>query len=229
MSELKNPVIVEFPLRGEWMAPNTPGTKVPSHGTNQLGQRYAFDFLQIDQEKKGMHFYKTSKLRYFFLGVPLSQCLCWGKEVYAPCDGKVFNCEDGFKERRRVHLLSDMAAAIKNSLTFDPKKGLQTIAGNYIIMECENNVYAFFAHFKKGSIKVSVGEDVTKGQLLGSVGHSGNSTAPHLHFHLMDNSDLLKANGIPCAFEKYEVWEENAWETVTNGIPNNKELIRFKK
>ena len=49
----EKPVIVEFPLRGEWMAPNTPGTKVPSHGTEQLAQKYAFDFLQIDWDKKG--------------------------------------------------------------------------------------------------------------------------------------------------------------------------------
>jgi hypothetical protein len=54
-------------------------------------------------------------------------------------------------------------------------------------------------------------------------------TAPHLHFHLMDNSDLLEANGIPCAFEKYEVFQENTWATVTNGIPKANDRIRFFK
>ena len=38
--EMNNPIIVEFPLRGEWNSPNTPGSKIPSHGTNQLGTRY---------------------------------------------------------------------------------------------------------------------------------------------------------------------------------------------
>ncbi len=84
MNELENPFIVEFPLRGEWMAPNTPGTIVPSQGTDQLGQRYAYDFLQIDWNKKGMHFYNTGKIKYFLWGVPLNKCFCWDKEVYAP-------------------------------------------------------------------------------------------------------------------------------------------------
>ncbi len=61
MPEIENAVVVDFPLRGEWMAPNTPGKKIPSHGTNQLGQRYAIDLLQVDWEKSGMHFFNTSK------------------------------------------------------------------------------------------------------------------------------------------------------------------------
>ncbi len=229
MSEFKDPVIIEFPLRGEWMAPNTPGTKVPSHGTDQLGQRYAYDFLQIDWGKKGMHFYKAGKLRYYLLGVPLSNCFCWDKEVYAPCDGKVIKCEDGYNERRIVHLIADMAALLKNALFFDLKRGWQQVLGNYVIVDCGNDVFALFAHFRKGSINVSVGDSIKKGQLIGKVGHSGNSTAPHLHFHLMDNIDLLEANGVPCAFEEYEVFKENNWTTVTKGMPTAKDRIRFFK
>ena len=45
MSDVNTPVIVDFPLRGEWMSPNTPGTRVPSHGTNRFGTRYAYDFF----------------------------------------------------------------------------------------------------------------------------------------------------------------------------------------
>lgn len=227
MSESENPVIVEFPLRGEWMAPNTPGTKIPSHGTEQLGQKHAYDFLQIDWNKEGMHFYNANKLRYCLFGVPLSKCFCWNKEVYAPCDGKVIQCEDGFNERHIVHLVTDLAVVVKNALFFDLKKGWQPVLGNYLIMDCGNNIFAFFAHFRKASINVTVGDNVRKGQLLGKVGHSGNSTAPHLHFHLMDHSDLLEAKGIPCAFEKYEVFQNNSWVTVTNGIPTAKDRIRF--
>ena len=42
------PIIMAFPLRGEWLAPQTPGTKIPRHGTNRLGTRYAFEFIQVD-------------------------------------------------------------------------------------------------------------------------------------------------------------------------------------
>lgn len=67
------PVIIGFPLRGEWMAPNTQGKKIPSHGTDQLGERYAFDFLQVDWARTGRPFYHTSLLRYLFFGVPLNR------------------------------------------------------------------------------------------------------------------------------------------------------------
>lgn len=48
MSKVHEPIIVKFPLRGEWLSPNTPGTKVPSHGTDRFGTRYAYDFIQVD-------------------------------------------------------------------------------------------------------------------------------------------------------------------------------------
>ena len=227
MSEGEKLVVVEFPLRGEWLSPNSPGTKVPSHGTEQLGQKYAYDFLQVDWHKKGMHFYIASKLRYFLFGIPLSKCLCWGKDIYAPCDGKVIECNDGYIERRIVHLISDLFVVFKNALTYSPKSGLQKLVGNYIIIQTDENTYAFFAHLKKNSIAVSTGDSIRKGQLLGKVGHSGNSTAPHLHFHLMDNSDLFKAKGIPCAFEKYEVYKDDLWTTVNNGIPTANDRFRF--
>ncbi|HJS27439.1 MAG TPA: M23 family peptidase, partial [Actinomycetota bacterium] len=46
MGELDDPVVVGFPLRGEWAAATTPAHRIPSHGTDMLGQRYAFDFVR---------------------------------------------------------------------------------------------------------------------------------------------------------------------------------------
>lgn len=60
MNEMKNPIIMGFPLRGEWLSPNTPGTKIPSHGTNQLGTRYAYDFIQVDWKRFGLPAYRGS-------------------------------------------------------------------------------------------------------------------------------------------------------------------------
>jgi hypothetical protein len=229
MDEIKNAISVEFPLRGEWCAPNTPGTKIPSHGTEQFGQKYAFDFIQLNWVKKGLRFYNTSKIRYSIFGVPLKKCICWGQNVYAPCDGKIIECKDGFKERKIVHLLSDMLVVYRNAYFFNKKIGLQSILGNYIIMECSENVFAFFAHLSKNSIKVKIGDAIKKGQIIGNVGHTGNSTAPHLHFHLMDNSNIIKANGVPCVFEKYEVFENNVWKEKINEVPKDTERIRFNK
>lgn len=120
-----------------------------------------------------------------------------------------------------------LSNAYKNAHYFDPAKDdVQQVAGNYIILQCGKNVYAALVHLQKGSISVTPGQKISKGDLLGSVGHSGNSFAPHLHFQLMDSSDIATANGIPCAFEKYEVCQNGVWTPVSNGIPTNKDKIR---
>ncbi|ABN07487.1 peptidase M23B [Methanocorpusculum labreanum Z] len=222
------PIIVEFPLRGEWLSPTTPGTKIPSHGTNRFGTRYAYDFIQVDWERKGNPAYRVSFLHYLIFGVSLKDYYCWGQNVYAPCDGIVVQAEDGYEERARTNLFSDIANAYKNAHYFDPEKDdAQRIAGNYMILKCGENVYAALVHLQKGSVQVTVGQTVKKGDLIGRVGHSGNSFAPHLHFQLMDSSNIATANGLPCAFEKYEVYKNGEWKSVSNGIPTDKDRIRF--
>jgi hypothetical protein len=230
MKGFADPVIIEFPLRGEWLAPNTPGKKIPSHGTNQLGERYAFDFIQVDWARTGRPFYHSNMLQYLIFGIPLNKCYSWGQKVYAPCDGEIIKAEDGYKERTRVHLASDLYVALKNAYTFNPvKDNPRSVAGNYIIMKCSGHVYAAFAHLQTGSITVSAGQSVKKGDVLGKVGHSGNSTAPHLHFQLMDSSDLHAAKGIPCVFEQYELFQEDEWRTVYNSVPSDTDRIRFER
>jgi len=224
----KQTVFVEFPLRGEWMAPNTPGSKVPSHGTDQLGERYAFDFLQVDWSRIGRPFYNVSALRYFVFGVPLDGCYCWGKEIHAPFDGLVVEARDGLKERPIVHVATDLSYALRVTKELDLEKdGFRAVAGNYVILKKIDGLYAALVHLQCGSVAVSKGQHVKKGEVLGKVGHSGNSTAPHLHFQLMDSIDLHIAKGVPCGFEKYEVWENNGWKTIYNGIPTNKQRFRY--
>ncbi|MBE0685294.1 MAG: M23 family metallopeptidase, partial [Anaerolineaceae bacterium] len=83
-----------------------------------------------------------------------------------------------------------------------------------------------YAHAQTGSIKVSPGDKVIPGQHLANVGHSGNSTAPHLHFQMMDYPDPWKAQGIPCCFRDFEVFQNGAWHPVQNGIPKATNRIR---
>lgn len=226
-SSVLTPVVVDFPLRGVWIAPNTPGKRVPSHGTDMLGQRYAFDFVAIDGRSRGARFYRPSPLHYLLLGVRLRDCFGWGQPIFSPVAGTVVQAEDGWPERNPVHPARDIALQLKNALTFDPKRAqdLRPVAGNYIVIETAE-AHAVLVHAQTGSIRVSAGDRVVVGQHVANVGHSGNSTAPHLHFHLMDGPDPRRAQGVPCCFREYETFRDGAWQLVRNGIPTDRDRIR---
>ncbi|MEI5991512.1 hypothetical protein A5881_003049 [Enterococcus termitis] len=226
----KSDIIIEFPLRGEWHTPTTPAKKIPSHGTNRMGMRYAFDFLQINWQDKGKAFHDVSDLHYIFSGVSIEKYYCYNQDIFAPCDGEIVAVVDGIPERKIVNWLVDMAIGIKNSATFNERKDhFSQIAGNYIIMKLGDDLYAAFAHLKTDSIIVSINDRVKKGSLLGKVGHSGNSTSPHLHFQLMDRDDITNAKGVPFRFEQYELYIDNQWKTVFNQIPSASDRFRFCK
>jgi murein DD-endopeptidase MepM/ murein hydrolase activator NlpD len=192
-----------------------------------LGERYAYDFVGIDSKASGMRFYRPSPIRYLFLGVQLQDCFGWGQPIFSATDGIVVQAEDGWPERNPVHIARDFAIMLKNARTFNANRSadLRQLSGNYIIIEASDG-YVVYAHAQTGSIKVRPGDKVVSGQELAKVGHSGNSTAPHLHFHLMDHLDPWKAQGILCCFRDYEVFQEGAWHKVQNGIPKSTDRIR---
>jgi murein DD-endopeptidase MepM/ murein hydrolase activator NlpD len=75
--------------------------------------------------------------------------------------------------------------------------------GNSVSIEIAPGDYAFYAHFQPGTVTVSVGDRVTTGQVLGLLGNSGNSGAPHLHFGLNDDPDPIVANSLPMVFDRW--------------------------
>jgi murein DD-endopeptidase MepM/ murein hydrolase activator NlpD len=225
-NELDKAVIVEFPLRGErWVAENLPGDRVPSHGTDMLGQRFAYDLLKVDARGPGLRYHPAGILRGFFIGVRTRDCYAWGAEIHAPFEGEIVAAGDGVSERGWIHPLRELIVALKNTVTFSPAR-LRSLLGNYVIMR-GGDVFAAFAHLAPGSVAVSSGQAVRNGDVLGRVGHTGNSTAPHLHFQLMDSPDPLHARGVPCAFRAYEIMRNGSWERVENGIPRKVDRVRY--
>nr|BFF10201.1 hypothetical protein GCM10025699_15040 [Microbacterium flavescens] len=76
---LDDPVVVAFPLRGEgWVAVTTPAARIPSHGVDILGQRYAYDFVKVD-DRPGLHVHPASTLRAATLGGRTRECYAWGR------------------------------------------------------------------------------------------------------------------------------------------------------
>ncbi len=134
MTEEVEPIAVRFPLSGEWCPVNTPGHSIPSHGTDMLGQRYAYDFFQIDWRKsKGYKFYKSKTFRYLVFGVPLENTYCWSQAILSPFEGEVVEASDGFKERNPVNFFRDIfiASDILPTLNQRLQRGLPNLAIRY--------------------------------------------------------------------------------------------------
>jgi hypothetical protein len=223
-AELASPVVVAFPLRGEgWVAVNSPADRIPSHGTDMLGQRYAFDFIRVDRRPR-LHWHPAGWVRTLLIGVPTRECYAWGAPVHAPLAGEVVRAVDRIAERARVHPLRELVLALRNALTFTPAR-LPAVLGNHVILR-QGDLFAGFAHLAPGSVAVREGQQVQIGEVIGAVGHTGNSTTPHLHFQLMDAADPLSARGVPCAFASYEVLRGDTWVSVEGGIPGKADRIR---
>ena len=224
-NELEGAVVVEFPLRGErWVAVNTPGDRIPSHGTDMLGQRFAYDLLQVDS-RRSLRDHPAGILRRLIVGIRTRDCYAWGAEIHAPFDGEIVRASDGLEERGWIHPVRELALVLKNAFTFSPDR-LPSILGNHVIMH-SGEIFAGFAHLVPGSVAVEAGQTVRRGDVLGRVGHTGNSTSPHLHFQLMDSPELITAKGVPCAFRAYEVSRDGGWERVENGVPRKMDRIRY--
>jgi len=222
-----NPIVLDFPLRGEWFAPNTPGTRIPSHGTDLLGATYAYDFIGLDPKSPRMRYFRPGWLQYLLFGVHLQDFFGWGKPIFSAAAGTVVQAQDGWPERNPVHPVQDFLIRLQNARAFtsNQTKDYRILSGNFIVVETSDGC-AVYAHAQTGSLLVEAGERVIAGQQLAKVGHSGNSTAPHLHFQLMDHPDPWRAQGIPCCFREYEIFQEGAWRSVQNGIPRATDRIR---
>lgn len=213
--DIAGAVAVDLPVRGRWVALNTPAERVPSHGTDAYGQRYAFDFVRMNEA--GTRFARQPLWRQFVTGIAAADFLAWDEPVLAAFGGTVIAACDGQRDRRRVHGLWELVRATLLAPRPAPDD-LRPLFGNYVLVEGEPGV-ALYAHLREGSVAAAAGQRVEAGGRLGAVGNSGNSTMPHLHFHVMDRVDPLTAQGVACAFRTYREKHDGDWRDVQVGIP----------
>lgn len=173
----RNTTKMILPFEGEWFVFWGGDTKQQNYHVVSKAQKNAFDMVIVDE--KGRSFKTNGKTNedYYAFGQPL----------IAPCDAEVVTVTEGVKD----NIPGEMNTA--------------QITGNTVVLKTTNNEYLLFAHFKLNSINVKAGDKVKQGQLLGLCGNSGNSSEPHLHFHIQDKEGMPGATGIKCYFEKIMV------------------------
>ena len=186
---LAGAIVLAAPLRGTgWVAlnglSNNSGhrrTLVVVNGNLHLAQRFATDWSRIGPDGLA------------FRGAPsnLADWSPFGADVLAVADAVVADAKDGIPDNNPA---SDTKAVSIN---------LETVGGNYLILDLRNGFFAFYAHLKPGSLRVKTGDKVRRGQVIASLGNSGNSDAPHLHFHVSDGNSPLGAEGVPYVLDSF--------------------------
>lgn len=220
---------ITSPVHGVYITPNTPGSKVPSHGTTEFGEEYAIDFVMVPPEGTSKKPYTISLAGYLTRGAALGSFYGYGQPVHSPISGVVIACENDIAERDPANIFNDVAYAKKATKDFIERKGQSTIiTGNYVLIRGEGTVHVLLAHLKTGSVSVRLGQKIARGEMIGQLGHSGNSTMPHLHMQFMDSPDYRIANGIPFVMQEYEVKTGTGWRLVTGGLPTDFEIVRFR-
>ncbi|MFW9920747.1 MAG: M23 family metallopeptidase, partial [Candidatus Thorarchaeota archaeon] len=115
-----------------------------------------------------------------------------GCEVYAPADGRVVKCVDSLDD------LYDSQFDMDNAIRED---SIQEIAGNYVVIQHNEEEFSHLFHLMQDSVPVTAGDTVKKGQVIGNVGFSGAATTySHLHYQLMNGSNFLIDEPLPCVF-----------------------------
>ncbi|HEY9409570.1 MAG TPA: M23 family metallopeptidase [Jiangellaceae bacterium] len=195
--------VISLPFAGRWLAQNSPARRVPSHGTDLLGERYAIDFVAVDHRRRTAD---RRDWRTFLATEPPERFLAFGRPLLAPADGIVVHVHDGeidHEGRRSQLTLVPYALGQRSRL----RLGVSAIAGNHLIIALrDSGVFVALAHLRAGSLRVAIGEEVSTGQHLADCGNSGNSTQPHVHVQLMDSPDLSVARGVPMAFRHFREW-----------------------
>jgi hypothetical protein len=67
----------------------------------------------------------------------------------------------------------------------------QNACGNAVILAHADGYQTTYCHLKRGSINVSIGDSVERGQPIGKVGLSGRTSHPHVHFSVKKNGTQL--------------------------------------
>ena len=187
-----------FPLRGTWYV----GYGASFHTGHRwaIPEEFALDIAKIGE----------SGLSHKGDGARFDDYYAYGADVLAAADGHVISAandqpEDPSAMQRPNETQEAYFARLQKEQGERLAKGLTAITGNYVMIDHGKNEYSLYAHLQPGSVRVHVGAQVKTGDVIGKLGSSGNSTEPHLHFHVCDKPDPLMCAGIPVNFSNVTI------------------------
>lgn len=188
----------QLPFEGEWTVINGSCEKEFSHSWAIPTQRYAYDFVVMDNEGK-THLDDNAKLTSYG---------CYGKNVLAPADGVVISIGN---------ICDDEKPFEDGSIEVTAKD----IRGNYVLIKHAEKEYGFIGHLQPQSITVKIGQKVYQGEVIAKCGNSGNTSEPHIHFHLQDGISFFTSAGIPITFQNIIVSKKQGYENYDRRMTSN--------
>ena len=172
--EYKTKTDLRVPFDGAWYVFWGGRTISQNYHAKVVDQRFALDIIMM---KDGSSHAGD--------GLTNDQYHCFSKPIFAPGSGVIAAAVDG---------IEDNVPGVMNA---------RQPVGNHVVIDHGNGEFSFLAHFKKGSLNVKEGQRIAPGELLGLCGNSGNSSEPHLHFHLQTTAVYSKGEGLPAQFQNY--------------------------
>ncbi len=185
-----DPVVVGAPLSGKrWLAgegccetiTSHRGAIFPINGTFHSPERFAIDWVRVGTNGKLWEGPRDELSSYPY----------YGAKVRSVAAGRVVATRDDLEEQTPGTSPSGLA--------------LEEYGGNYVTVYIGDGRYAYYAHLQKGDqgVLVERGDRVREGQVIGKLGNTGNTDAPHLHFHIMDGPSVLLSNGLPFEIDSF--------------------------
>jgi len=219
------PVTISPPLHGAgWVVFNGCCDELNSHrstilainGALRVFERFAIDFVQFDSSNRLFDGDASALASYAYFGTL----------VYSVAEGTVSKVVNGAPEQT--------PGKVAPGLT------LATAGGNNVVVDIGGGRFALYAHLQQNSISVKVGDRVRVGDVLGRIGNSGNTDAPHLHFQIMD----AQSNSLPFVITDFAgqgmvtggaifrgeaaIIENKFTGSHTSAFPLNKHVLRFE-
>lgn len=222
-------VVLGAPLQGgPWAAIHEP-TWERGHrrmfytvdGKASIPGRFAIDFMLLDDAGKLAKGDDDQIANWYGYGL----------DVLAVAAGTVVSCNNDFPE--------------SPTLSGHPRYPAEKATGNYVCLKIDSGQYVFYEHLKPGSLRVKAGQQVAKGEVIASLGFTGQTSGPHLHFHVADKPSPLGAEGLSFVFEQFDSlggypdfgklgrapWippSDNRQLPITNERPGPNTVIHFK-